>query len=102
MQDRRQFQDDGKSKLVQEAKAMMKDDDEDENKPAVDENAGPKIKMGRIGKKKRTNAPEAKGAKPGAADAGGFKASSAAPDDMDVRGNEGFTESDIEFMRQAI
>jgi len=32
----------------------MKDDDEDDNKPQVDENAGPKIKMGRIGKKKRT------------------------------------------------
>lgn len=56
-QEQRQFADDGKSKLVQEAKAMMKEDDE-EDKPAVDENAGPKIKMGRIGKKKRANRPE--------------------------------------------
>lgn len=83
---------------------MMKDDDEDD-KPAADENAGPKIKMGRIGKKKRTNAAgKTEGAaKSGGADVGGFKASSSAnPDDMDVRGNEGFTESDIEFMRQAI
>ena len=48
--DRMQFQDEGKSKLVQEAKAMM-NEGQDEDKPAVDENAGPKIKMGRIGKK---------------------------------------------------
>lgn len=44
---------------------MMKDDDDDEGKPAVDENAGPKIKMGRIGKKKRTNAAAETGAKSG-------------------------------------
>jgi len=99
----RQFQDDGKSKLVQEAKAMMKDDDEDEGKPAVEENAGPKIKMGRIGKKKRTNADAGAGAKSGAAGADtGFTKSSSAPDDVDTRGNEGFSENDIEFMRQAI
>ena len=47
---------DGKSKLVQEAKAMLRDGEEEDAKPAGDENAGPKIKMGRIGKKKRTNA----------------------------------------------
>lgn len=79
---------------------MMRDDDDDAGKPAVDENAGPKIKMGRIGKKKKTNAkPDARtGATTGAgADFG--KPSSSAPDDMDTRGNEGFTENDIEFMR---
>ena len=43
---------DGKSKLVQEAKAMMQEGEEDDRPPA-DENAGPKIKMGRIGKKKK-------------------------------------------------
>jgi len=67
MPDRNRFQDDGKSKLVQEAKAMMKDDDEDD-KPAVDENAGPKIKMGKIGKKKK------KGVRSDAANAGASKA----------------------------
>lgn len=43
---------DGKSKLVQEAKAMMQEGEE-EDRPPADENAGPKIKMGRIGKKKK-------------------------------------------------
>lgn len=103
MVERRQFQDDGKSKLVQEAKAMMKDDDE-EDKPAVDENAGPKIKMGRIGKKKKTR-PGATG-KPADSGAGesGLTKDRTVPgmEDMDSRGNEGFTEQDIEFMRQAI
>lgn len=101
-EEQRQFADDGKSKLVQEAKAMMKEDDE-EDKPAADENAGPKIKMGRIGKKKRANRPEQKAAGgAGAADTGfgGQKASSMIEDD--TRGNEAFTEEDIEFMRQAI
>lgn len=32
---------------------MNEGDDDNENKPAPDENAGPKIKMGRIGKKKK-------------------------------------------------
>ena len=102
MEPQRQFRDDGKSKLVQEAKAMMQQDDEDE-KPAGDENAGPKIKMGRIGKKKRTNAKdEGKAAKSGGggADIGASKAGAMMEDDS--RGAEGFTEQDIEFMRQAI
>jgi len=104
MEPQRQFADDGKSKIVQEAKAMMKEDDEDD-KPPVDAKAGPEIKMGRIGKKKRTNKPDAKGAAGGAgADSGftGAKTSSSAMIDDDMRGNEGFTEQDIEFMRQAI
>lgn len=99
--ERHQFQDDGKSKLVQEAKAMMRDDDEDDAKPAVDENAGPKIKMGKIGKKKRTNAKAEAGAKSGltAMDIG--KTASSGHDEIESRG-EGFSENDIEFMRQAI
>ena len=80
---------------------MMNDGDDAEEKPAVEENAGPKIKMGRIGKKKRTNAAGA--AKEGAgADSGFSKPANLAPDESDDRGNEGFTEKDIEFMRQAI
>jgi len=75
--------------------------DDDEDKPPADENAGPKIKMGRIGKKKRAGAEGAKG-KEGGATAGVSAVRSSAPDEMDTRGNEGFTEGDIEFMRQAI
>ena len=97
----RQFADEGKSKLVQEAKAMMKEDD-DEDKPPPDENAGPKIKMGRIGKKKKTR-PEAKtGVGAAAADSGFGAPKASSMIDDDTRGNEAFTEEDIEFMRQAI
>ena len=82
----------------------MMNDGEDDDKPAVDENAGPKIKMGRIGKKKKTTK-GAEGAKASGAGAdSGFnnKAKSSVPDEMEDRGQEGFTEGDIEFMRQAI
>lgn len=96
------FQDEGKSKLVQEAKAMMNEGEDDDNKPQVDENAGPKIKMGRIGKKKKTTKARDGGRDGGAAADNGFSKAKAAPDEMDDRGNEGFTEGDIEFMRQAI
>ena len=104
MPDRNQFQDDGKSKLVQEAKAMMKDGEDDDDKPAVDENAGPKIKMGKIGKKKKKGGANDKTAAGGSKADGGFsKIQSGANDDMQDRGNnEGFTEGDIEFMRKAI
>lgn len=78
---------------------MMNEGDDDDNKPAADENAGPKIKMGRIGKKKKTT--KARDAdKGGNAQAeGGFTKAKVSPDEMDDRGNEGFTEGDIEFMR---
>ena len=83
---------------------MNEGDDDTENKPAPDENAGPKIKMGRIGKKKKKGqAGGREGAREGgaAADSGFSKPTASAPDEDD-RGNEGFTEQDIEFMRQAI
>ena len=80
---------------------MNEGEDDNESKPAVDENAGPKIKMGRIGKKKRTKAAAA--AKEGGAEKDtGFTKAQVAPDEMETRGNENFTEGDIEFMRQAI
>ena len=61
---------DGKSKLVQEAKAMMQEGEEDDRPPA-EENAGPKIKMGRIGKKKKRGpAGEARTGGGGAAESG--------------------------------
>mmetsp|Transcript_36157 Transcript_36157/g.47503 ORF Transcript_36157/g.47503 Transcript_36157/m.47503 type:complete len:104 (+) Transcript_36157:760-1071(+) len=94
MEQQRQFRDDGKSKLVQEAKAMMKEDEEDE-KPAVDENAGPKIKMGRIGKKKRTNKADGKGGEGAAKDSGfGAQKGSSGGGMMEdeSRGTEGFSE----------
>ena len=81
---------------------MMRDGDEDEDKPAVDENAGPKIKMGRIGKKKKTRGgPTASKQDDGI---GGIsKERTNVAIDEDTRGgNEGFTPEDIEFMRQAI
>ena len=47
---------------------MNEGDDDNENKPAPDENAGPKIKMGRIGKKKKKGgARGGEGAREGAA-----------------------------------
>ncbi len=103
MMDRRQFQDDGKSKLVQEAKAMLRDGDAEEDKPPADENSGPKIKMGRIGKKKKQR-PAGQKAEGGATsgDAFGSKDRQAVAEELDTRGNEAFTPEDIEFMRQAI
>ena len=94
----RQMYDDGKSKLVQEAKAMMKEDEE-EDKPAVDENAGPKIKMGRI-RKKKPNAKDAakKGEEATGSGFGAQKEARVAMED-EPRSNEGFSEQDIEFMR---
>ena len=82
--------------LVEEAKRMMQDEDGDEAPKEV-ENNGPKIKMNRIGKKKK-----------GAAGATTSTAKKA------TRGNEpesfkpsgggpgGFTAEDIEFMKKAI
>lgn len=51
---------------------MNEGEDDGADKPPVDENAGPKIKMGRIGKKKRTNAAREGAAKEGGATDSGF------------------------------
>lgn len=52
---------------------MNEGEDDNENKPAPDENAGPKIKMGRIGKKKKKGqARRDEGAREGAAADSGF------------------------------
>ena len=82
---------------------MMRGGEEDEDKPPADENAGPKIKMGRIGKKKKTRptGQKTEGAA-GASDPYSAKDRQTAPEDLDTRGNEAFTPEDIEFMRQAI
>jgi len=71
---------------------MLNEGDEDDNKPAVDENAGPKISMGKIKKRpKKTDGKDAKkeGVAGGVAE---FKRDQEAPDEMDNRGAEGFTE----------
>ena len=83
---------------------MNEGEDDAEDKPPADEAAGPKIKMGRIGKKKKKRAGNEGAAKEGgaAADSGFTRPSASVPDDTDDRGKEGFTEKDIEFMRQAI
>lgn len=87
--------------LVQEAKALMQQDEEDAPPKEV-ENAGPKIKMTRI-RKKNANRPgaaakggEEKTKKPGEPEP--FKAMAGEK----PTGSGGFTEQDIEFMKKAI
>ena len=46
--------------LVEEAKRLMKGDEEEEDAPQQAENAGPKIKMNKIGGKKKKGADAAK------------------------------------------
>ena len=65
----RPMADEGKSKLVQEAKAMMRDGEDDDDKPPAEEPSGPGIKMGRIprrGKKARPAEKKEEGAAYGA------------------------------------
>jgi hypothetical protein len=59
-------QDDGRGgALVEEAKRLMKEDEENE-KDATQENSGPKIKMGRLGGKKKKGDTSKGSAAPGA------------------------------------
>jgi len=83
---------------------MMRGGEDEEDKPPADENSGPKIKMGRIGKKKKTRPGGQKtdGAAGGASEAYNAKDRQAVAEELDTRGNEAFTPEDIEFMRQAI
>lgn len=85
--------------MVQEAKKLMAADD-DEEQPALiqggDDN-GPKIKMGKIGKKKK------KGAEGAGASKEAYTKKIASIDTVDSRaGGAGFNENDIEFMKKAI
>ena len=99
-QNRGGFNDDGRSgAMVEEAKRLMEDDDEEPAQKAAgeEEPSGPKIKMGKIGKKSK---------KPTGAAAGGqsenyTKKLAAASLDAPSRGGA-FSESDIEFMKKAI
>ena len=85
--------------LVQEAQALMADDDEDA-KPQQ-EDGGPKIKMGRIGGKKGKKKTADGGGTTG--DAYTKKLGGMGPSDMmDSRPTGTLNETDIEFMKKAI
>lgn len=72
--------------------------DDDEDAPRQDEDTGPKIKMGRIGKKKKKTAKGDEG-QSYTKQIGGASAP-IAPKPTSVGG--GFSENDIEFMKKAI
>jgi len=86
--------------IVQEAKKLMADDDDTAGAPPqAEDNGGPKIKMGRIGKKKKRG--------PAAGTAGESYTkkinTGAADPTLDSRpSGGGFNENDIEFMKKAI
>jgi len=85
--------------LVEQAKQLMKEDEEEA--PTADKEAkGPKIKMSKIGRKKK-----------GAADATADTKNGKPSDGLDpyvsakkgaVQGGGAFTEQDVEFMKKAI
>ena len=85
--------------MVQEAKKLMADDDDDQP-VAQTEDTGPKIKMGRIGKKKKrgtTDAGKTKG------EAYTKKIGGTTDPGLDSRpAGGGFNENDIEFLKKAI
>ena len=85
--------------LVEEARQMMKDDDDEDPRGAGgnNENAGPKIKMNRIGKK----AKKAAGGAAGGA-TGGSKAAAQLEDYKPQKTQGALTEKDYEFMKKAI
>lgn len=82
--------------MVKEAKRLMADNDEDEDRGNTNEDAGPKIKMGRIGKKGKKK-PAA-----GAAYKKEVGGATAAVDLPKPSVSGGFNENDIEFMKKAI
>lgn len=90
---------------------MQNDDEEETNaRGGSQEDTGPKIKMGRIGKKKKKPAEKSGGAATSSSLANEPSASYtkkigglSAPSDIDGgRGSEGFNEQDVEFMKKAI
>lgn len=81
--------------LVEEARKMMQDDDEGDNR-GQQENAGPKIKMNKIGRKPKKTAG-------GAAGRDGSKGPTAQLEDFKPTKVQGaLTEKDYEFMKKAI
>ena len=84
---------------------MQDDDDEGAKVGADTEDAGPGIRMGKLGRKKKKRGAQA-AARPGEEQKAAFTQKlggfSRPADDLDMRGQEGFKEEDIEFMRKAI
>ena len=102
------FDNDGQEgALVADMRRQMEEEQADFRPQAEpDEDAGPKIKMGRIGKKKKR-----RGGAAGAAAAEAERPQAAGGLDMPGRkagggagfaGGQGFTEQDVEFMKKAI
>lgn len=87
--------------MVQEAKKLMAADDDDELQPTNQgDDAGPKIKMGRIGKKKKKSGSESTAATKKTAEAYTKKLGGIETESRPAGG--GFNENDIEFMKKAI
>ena len=83
--------------LVEEAKKMMQDDDDDQQM-APQDNAGPKIKMGRLGKvgKKKAGGAAASGA------GGKGQAAPGLEEYKPQKSGGALSEKDYEFMKKAI
>lgn len=88
--------------LVEEAKKLMADDDDDQ--PAArggEDDGAPKIKMGKIGKKKSSKTSAAQGSAAAASE--NYTKKISAPIEKSGGGQGGaFNENDIEFMKKAI
>lgn len=82
----------------------MADDDENESAPQPEENTGPKIKMGRIGKKKKKTPVGATGGQSTTTESYTKKNIGLGDGGSDIRSalGQGFNEQDIEFMKKAI
>lgn len=79
---------------------MAADDDEEQQTANQGDDAGPKIKMGRIGKKKKKGAAESTAATKKTAETYTKKIGNMETESRPIGG--GFNESDIEFMKKAI
>ena len=101
MQDDNQGFDAGRGgALVEEAKRLMQNDEEDQEK--AQENAGPKIKMNKIGRKGKKGDPPAKSAGKSGDDHSHQHPTVKTLKAVDKTDNAGFSEQDIEFMKKAI
>ena len=88
--------------LVEEARKLMAEsDDVPADAPRGDEETGPKIKMGRIGKKKKPTGQKESAQAASAGENYSQKISSVGAA-QSSGGAGGFNENDIEFMKKAI
>ena len=97
MQEEQQFAEGRGGAMVEEAKKLMQQDQEEDQNKEV-ENAGPKIKMNKIGRKGKKGAEPAK-----ASDKPGHQHPTEKTwKQVEKSENSGFSEQDIEFMKKAI